>query len=51
MIVLTGTVFAFSENNDDIEYYGDFTEYFSATPLDNDPVSTTTFSTSYVDIY
>ena len=49
MIALTGTIFAFSENNDDIENSGDFTEYFSATAFDEDPVSTTTFFTIYTD--
>lgn len=48
-IALTGTIFAFSENNDDIEHYGDFTEYFSTTAFDMDPVSTTTFFTTYID--
>lgn len=54
MIVLTGTVFAFSDN-DDIESYTavtgtyDSENYYLGTSFDMEPVSTTTFATVYID--
>ena len=50
MIILTGTVFAFSDNNDDGEGYAAYTStYATAVQYNEHAVSTTTFSTVYVE--